>query len=74
MFLAALGRVNGGRFLRQPVGEVGIEPVAPFGADTQIATRFAIDPTRKVDPLVDFVGRLRYQGTYSLTWPLDSVV
>ena len=50
------------RLFLQPVGEVGLKPVAPFGADAQIAAGLAVDPAGEVDPLVDFFGALAIPG------------
>ena len=44
VFLAAVLRADHRRLCLHPVREIGLEPVAPFGADAQIAARFAVDP------------------------------
>ncbi len=42
--------------------ELGLEPVAVLGGETQIAARFAMNPVRHVDPFDDLVGTLSIPG------------
>ena len=62
MLFAALVGADHGRLLFEPVGEIGLEPVAPFGADAQITTRLTVDPTGEIDPVVDLFRALAIPG------------
>lgn len=43
------------RIFLEPVGEISLEPIATFRADTQIASRLTIDPRGEINPVIDFL-------------------
>ena len=58
---AGLGRVPL-RGFGHPVGEVLLEPAAPFGTQAQVAAGLAEDPGAQVDPVADLVRALAEPG------------
>ena len=55
---AAVGGADLGWFFLQPIGEIRLEPVAPLGADSQIAAGLAQYPAIQADPVRDLIGSL----------------
>ena len=60
--MAATVSADARRLFLEPVGEIRLEPVAPFGANAQIAAGLAVDPAVQADPVVDLVRPLAIPG------------
>src|SRR5947209_8161315 len=62
MLLAAVFSSETRRLLRQPVREIVLEPLAPFGTAAQVAASLSVDPVREIDPPGDLFRALPVPG------------